>query len=372
MFELLQQRNNIDLHVFYTWGKEVLQNKFDPGFEREIVWDIPLLNGYSYTFLENVAADKGSHHFKGIQNPGIIKAIEHYKPDAILVYGWAFQSHLKVLKYFKHKIPLLFRGDSTLLNKLNPVKKIVRNFFLRWVYSKIDLALYAGSNNKEYFKSAGIKEDQLLFVPHAVDNKRFHEWSVNHPDAGSRFRQELGILDKDFIFLFAGKLEKVKDPQLLLSAFLDGKFNRQVHLVFVGDGNLKAILKQNANAAQNIHFTGFINQSRIPEIYSNSDVVILPSISETWGLVINEAMACLKPVIISDQCGCAVDLVKNDINGYIFRTGDKKDLLTKMKKILEKGIVIQSMGLASFNIIKEFSYETAAKTIENYLIGKLE
>jgi glycosyltransferase involved in cell wall biosynthesis len=374
LFELLQQRNHIDLHVFYTWGKEVLENKYDPGFEKEIVWDIPLLNGYEYTFLKNIAADKGSHHFKGIQNPGIIEAIEQYKPDAILLYGWAFKSHLKVLKHFKHKIPLLFRGDSTLLDKINPAKKILRNFFLRWVYRKIDIALYAGINNRLYFKAAGVKDEQLVFMPHAVDNQRFHKWSANHPDFNTGFKHELGIADTDFIFLFAGKLECKKSPELLLESFLNGNFESDIHLVFAGDGNLFTALKEKAKTNKHVHFTGFINQNRIPEIYLNADVVILPSAGpgETWGLAINEAMACSKPVIVSDCCGCAADLVDEDVNGYVFSAGNKKDLLDKMKKMIEKRLTLKQMGASSFNIITEYSFEKAAETIENTLTVKLK
>ena len=147
LFELLAERNKIDIKVFYTWGKTVLEQKYDPGFGKVIKWDIPLLQGYDYEFLENISADKGSHHFKGIDNPDIIDSIKKYEPDAVLIYGWAFKSHLKVLRYFKNKIPVLFRGDSTLLDKKSWVSSLKRNLFLRWVYRHIDFALYVGKNN---------------------------------------------------------------------------------------------------------------------------------------------------------------------------------------------------------------------------------
>src|SRR3982751_16917 len=98
---MLEQRGNIALKVFYTWGKTVLQTKYDPGFNKEIKWDIPLLEGYDYEFLENVAKEKGSHHYRGIVNPGIIRKIVEFQPDALLVFGWKFHSHLKVIRHFK-------------------------------------------------------------------------------------------------------------------------------------------------------------------------------------------------------------------------------------------------------------------------------
>src|ERR1022692_4201496 len=111
LFELLHKHGKVAVKVFYTWGEEVLEKKFDPGFGKIVQWDIPLLNGYDYEFLENTAKEKGSHHFNGIVNPTIIRDIQLWKPDAVLVYGWKFRSHLKVMRYFKNKVPVWFRGD---------------------------------------------------------------------------------------------------------------------------------------------------------------------------------------------------------------------------------------------------------------------
>ena len=159
--------------IFYTWGETVLQSKFDPGFKKEIEWDIPLLEGYEYEFLKNTAKEKGSHHYKGIVNPGIVKKINEWQPEAILVYGWKFQSHLKVLRHFKNKIPVWFRGDSTMLDERKNLKSFFKNVFLRWLYKNIDIAFYTGSNNKDYFLQNGLKSHQLVKAFHAVDNERF-------------------------------------------------------------------------------------------------------------------------------------------------------------------------------------------------------
>src|SRR5258705_3082651 len=106
LYQLLARRNNIGVKVFYTWGESVLEAKYDPGFKKEIKWDIPLLEGYEYEFLENCAVDKGSHQFKGIDNPGLIKAIQSYKADAILLYGWSYKSHLRLMRHFHKKVPI--------------------------------------------------------------------------------------------------------------------------------------------------------------------------------------------------------------------------------------------------------------------------
>src|SRR5690606_37765332 len=104
-FRLLAKEFNVDLNVFYTWSQSEKGSKFDPGFGKSITWDIPLLDGYNYKFIKNTSKEPGSHHFTGISNPTLIKEIEQWKPDAILVIGWSFKSHLACLRYFKKKVP---------------------------------------------------------------------------------------------------------------------------------------------------------------------------------------------------------------------------------------------------------------------------
>src|ERR1700761_2361027 len=137
VFRLLSQRGNIQIKIFYTLGTDGTE-KYDPGFGKAISWDIPLLDGYDYEWTENTSKRPGSNAFGGIINPQLINRIKNWQPDAVLVYGWAYQSHLKVIRYFKGKVPVYFRGDSTLLNKPAGIKSFFKSLFLRWIYSHID------------------------------------------------------------------------------------------------------------------------------------------------------------------------------------------------------------------------------------------
>src|SRR5438067_5308801 len=105
-FKLLAERKKIEVKVFYTWS-QAKEKVYDPGFGREREWDIPLLDGYEYEFVTNTSKNPGSHHFKGIKNPDLINKIEAWGATALLVFGWSFQSHLKCIRYFKNKIPVL-------------------------------------------------------------------------------------------------------------------------------------------------------------------------------------------------------------------------------------------------------------------------
>jgi hypothetical protein len=93
-FRLLALDGRVQLKVFYTWEQSRSGGKFDPGFGKNIEWDIPLLEGYDHTFIRNTAADPGPHHFYGMVNPTLNQEVADWKPDAVLVYGWNFSSHL--------------------------------------------------------------------------------------------------------------------------------------------------------------------------------------------------------------------------------------------------------------------------------------
>jgi glycosyltransferase involved in cell wall biosynthesis len=371
LFEWLSGRKKIDIRVFYTWGTSVLTNKFDPGFGKVIEWDIPLLQGYSFEFLENIAEDKGSHHFNGIINPSIITTITNYRPDVLLVYGWSFKSHLSVMRHFKNKIPVLFRGDSTMLDKSSFLQSLKRMFFLKWVYRHIDLALYTGKSNYQYFRKAGIMPRQLVFGPHAIDNKRFACESDDCRIAAREIRSKLGIQPGEPVFLFAGKIEPKKDPELLLAAFTEALFPLPVHLLMVGNGVLEGTLKTLYSKHANIHFLDFQNQLHMPSVYEAADVFVLPSRGpgETWGLSVNEAMANGLPVIVSDKCGCAIDLAENGVNGYIFSAGNKNELMQCLIKLAVDRKRTALMGINSFHKIQPYSLENLGLAIEGIVTG---
>ena len=157
-FALLSKSTGIQVKVFYTWGQLESELKYDPGFGKAVQWDIPLLEGYQYSFIKNIAADPGSHHRKGIINPSLNREIVKWQADAVLVFGWNFVSHFRCISYFHKKIPVLFRGDSTLLDERSGIKTFIRRNVLKWVYSKIDFAFYVGTNNKKYFLAHGLKD----------------------------------------------------------------------------------------------------------------------------------------------------------------------------------------------------------------------
>lgn len=364
-FRLLAQRGKLSIKVFYTWSQSSQGAKYDPGFGRMVQWDIPLLEGYDYTFVENTATEPGTHHFRGIRNPSLIKEVTDWKPDALLVFGWSFDSHLKCLRHFHGRIPVLFRGDSTLLDDRPGIKQRIRRLFLRWVYSHIDYALYAGIENKKYFEACGLKNEKLIFAPHAIDNQRFAQPAAYWETEAHIWRQQLGLTTNDLVVLFAGKLEPKKDPSFLLelAATLQQK---EIKFILVGNGVLEPELKSKAQGNPRIIFLDFQNQQRMPAVYRLGDLFLLPSQGpgETWGLAVNEAMASGRPVMVSEKAGCAADLVQPGVNGIVFPPGATGECTAFLQNMVGDKQRLAGMSAASSEKIDAYSFDRIVDAIE--------
>lgn len=371
VFQLLAKRNHIKTKVFYTVGAQG-QGSYDPGFRKKITWDIPLLEGYDYAFVENSSTDPGSHHHRGIINPTLVQTVKGWKPDALLIYGWNYHSHIRLMLRLKGQIPIWLRGDSHLLDTISGLRRFVKRMVLWYVYRHVDLAFYVGTNNKDYYRWAGLKERQLIFAPHAIDNDRFFDTPErSYGELATNWRKQLGFETSDVVVLYAGKLEPKKNPALLLAAVQ--KYNilhsDKIKLLFVGNGELETSLKSTAEGDKNIAFLDFKNQSQMPVVYRLGNIFCLPSKGpyETWGLAINEALACNIPVIVSDKVGCAVDLVHEGQTGVVFKSDDVEDLLKAIRQMVE----LVQQGLFQKKpetFIQKWSFEQQVEAIEQQLM----
>ncbi|KAF0130593.1 MAG: group 1 glycosyl transferase [Bacteroidetes bacterium] len=367
MFATLARSAKVYPKVFYTWSQSQ-EKLFDKDFGKEIKWDIPLLEGYEYQFINNISKTPGPIGYKGIDCPDLIPAIKNWGAEAVLIYGWNYKAHYSTMKYFKGKIPVYFRGDSTLIDEKSGLKQMLRRLVLTHVYKKCDGAFYVGQHNKTYFLKHGFSPDKLYFAPHAIDNERFSSNVISFKQQAGEWREKLGIAKEDLVVLFVGKFESKKNPILLLEAFRHLNQTGS-HLIFVGNGIYEEEMKHMAEGQINIHFLPFQNQQMMPVVYHLADVLALPSQGpgETWGLVVNEAMACEKAILLSDKTGCAPDLVSDNVNGRIFTSGDMQDCSAALKHLLKSKEGLEKMGNESFRIIQNWSFENIVKSLENHI-----
>jgi len=364
VFRALARSDQIDLRVFYTWSQAAAGGMFDSGFGAAVEWDIPLLDGYAHQFIPNVAKRPGLDHFGGLNTPALAHEIEAWKPDALLVYTWNSRAHLRALRHFKGRVPVLFRGDSTLLDHRPWWRALLRRVFLTWVYRHVDIAIAVGTHNRDYFAWCGLPIRRIAIAPHSIDTARFAAGSADHERAAMQWREEMGIGREEIVILFAGKLQAKKNPGLLLDAF--EVLGRGPHLVFVGNGELEHELKTRAKAIKAVHFMPFKNQSLMPAVYRLGDIFVLPSQGpeETWGLALNEAMASGRAVIASSKAGGACDLVRPGKTGWIFESGNRNALLDVLRRAVGVGRPnLHAMGQIAQASSLHWSSEESARSI---------
>lgn len=362
LFRELHNSRRISIHVFYTQGN--YKEKYDKEFGKAFAWDIPLLEDYPYTFVPNKGRNSG--FFRAV-NPGLNAAVKRYNPDALLVFGWDLYSHFRLMQHFKGQVPVLFRGDSTLLDEVPGIRIMLRRALLTYVYRFIDFALFTGKANKKYFLRHGVPRKKLVFAPHAIDNSRFGRNRAYRESRALNWRLSLGIPQEAIVVVFAGKFIPKKQPELLIRAARSQALPH-VHYVLAGSGVLEENLRK--EAPENVHFVPFQNQSSMPLLYTLGDMFVLPSKGpgETWGLAVNEAMACGRPVLLSNKAGAAYDLILPGKNGYTFNPFDFPDFEAKLLRMLDKE-KLQQMGRYAWNFIQEWNYNRVVKGIERCLFA---
>jgi glycosyltransferase involved in cell wall biosynthesis len=351
LLRLISEHPEIDLTVFFC--SNISMGRFvDPEFKQAISWDIPLVEGYKHQFLPTI----GRPDVLGFVMPvvyGLRNRLLTGKYDALWVHGWGHWSHIYAIEAaHRMGIKVLLRGEANLhLESASKIKKLVKAIFMRWLMSRTDQFLTIGSWNKEFYLHYGAAMTRLHHVPYAVDNVFFQAMARDASRPREQFRASLGLEAGKPIILYASKLTLRKRVIDLLEAYIklspDGRSEPNVYLLIVGGGELQTelLLRIKKLGWNSIKILGFKNQSELPAYY------------DPWGLVINEVMNAAKPVIVSDQVGCAPDLVRHKENGYIFRAGDIDDLCKGLRFVLSDSERCRAMGQKSLEIINRWGFE---------------
>jgi glycosyltransferase involved in cell wall biosynthesis len=206
----------------------------------------------------------------------------------------------------------------------------------------------------------------LFSVPYAVDNDSFIQAAGRWRTERDRLRESCGIRNEDVVFLFSGKLITKKRPLDLLQAYETVRSAKRCSLIVVGDGDLRPLMEARIRERRipDVFLMGFRNQNEIAKFYSIADVLVLPSDSEPWGLVVNEAMCCGLAIVVSDQVGSAYDLVREGQNGYVFPCGDADALAERLQRLLADHEHLRKMQRASRLAIDGWGFEQDVAGVE--------
>ena len=321
-----------DLDVTVYFAHRPTPREQGAGFGVAFTWDVDLTSGYRHVYLRNRAARPGEG-FRGYDTPEIADVLRRERYDALLVSGWHVQTYLQaILAAWRTRTPLLVRGDSQLV-PLPAWKRVVKRAAYPVMLRRFDVCLSVGERSEAYFRHYGAR--RIVRSPHFVDNEAFAQRAAEARTRRDAIRAEWNVSPNALVALFAGKFIREKQPQDLVRA-LAGAGAAGMHGVFVGDGALRQECERLARElGVRATFLGFRNQTQMADAYAGADVLVLPSISETWGLVVNEAMASGLPAIVSEAAGCAPDLVIPGRTGYRFRAGDVRGLQSALIRLLD-------------------------------------
>lgn len=312
-----------DLEVFFS-HRQTADDQAAAGFGVRFDWDVALLDGYRSRFLRNTARVPDVSRFWGCNTPEIRELVRAAHFDAFIVHGWSTLSYCQAIAACRAtRTPVLVRGDSALSTPRSWVRRAVKWPLYRWFIPRFDGYLIVGTRAKEYVLAYGADPERCFDAPHCVDNQFFASRSTALRAGPDRARSRFGLPSGPVVFLFAGRFIDRKEPLAFVHAIADAARTAPgVCGLMVGDGPLRADAE--ALAAQlhaPVRFSGFLNQTEMAAAYAASDVLVVPSRWETWGLVVNEAMACGVPAIVTDGVACAGDLVIPGMTGEVCPVG---------------------------------------------------
>ena len=332
----IAKEEEIDLRVIFE-NNPTGSAYYDSGFKRQVEWDIPLTEGY-----ENIS----------LSDTELLSEIKNC--DMLWLHGWGSQIMRKALVLARYLgTPVLMRAencDLAMPDGTGP-RGWLKRLYIGFIFRHCQAFLAIGTENKNYYLRRSIANNRIFLMPYAVDNNSFAiKAKAAHPRR-NELKAELGIAPGRKVILFAGKFMPRKHPDILIHAVnsVDWGEGERPALIFVGGGDMEERLRALAPEAA---FPGFKNQSELPSLYDITDVMVLPSEREPWGLAINEAMACGTAVVVSDQVGCAADLL-NDGCGRVFPFGDVQALADSLVHCLKHS---EKMGEAASTMIKQWGF----------------
>jgi glycosyltransferase involved in cell wall biosynthesis len=336
----------------------------DSGFMGRVQWETDVLSGYQSRVLNNYSPIARVDRFWGLFHPGLLMELNR-RYDAVLVRGWhTFSSWLTALTALVRGIPILLHSDQNVIERPAGLKRPFRNHALRWLFRRVSAFLVVGQRNADFYRSLGVSDDRMFFVPFAVDNEFYAEQARRLKSQRAALRRQQGIPPDATVILFLGRFVADKRPLDLLAAFrsLD---RDNVHLVLGGDGPLRSQLHEyvRSEGIGSVHFPGFRNYRQVPEYYASADIFVLPSGYEPQAGVINEAMNFGLPIVATDVVGAAPDRFVDGQNGFLYRPGDVRRLTEHLRVLIDNPGLRSQMGEESVRRIAEWNFDRGVEGV---------
>lgn len=353
LYRALDADPEVELEVLYA-QKASSSSGYDPEVSAVVDWGLPMFEGYRYELFPNLSPRRDGEGFWKFVNPGLIRRVLTGPHDAIYVHGHNHFTHVAAIAAARlGGKRVIVRTISYNLGERPAHVRLIRQLFYRALYRLAHVLLHTGEHNRRFFEDFGARPRQLVHAPHVVDNARFGAERARLAPRREALKEAFGIGADRKVVLWCSKFLAKKQPLMLVDAFFDAALGDEWVLLMVGEGALReacearaaergAAAEQDATTgpgaatgrgAGRVVFAGFLDQNEVGRGYAVADVMVLPSAyQETWGLVVNEAMNFGCPVIVSDQVGCAPDLVDGKC-GLVFPHDRPEALVAALRRM---------------------------------------
>jgi len=359
VFNSLAQQPGIDLHVIFLAENDPTLRQWHT-YKDEI--------RFSFQVLQSWRRRLGNYN--ALLNWGVSAALRRASPAAILCGGYNYIASWQSMWWARRNhVPFFLWAESTAddLRRSNPLLESLKNNFLR----SSNAFVVPGKSSFAYLRGYGAPEEMIYTAPNAVDIEFFGQEAEKARDDAATLRRTLHLPAR--YFLFVGRLVPEKGVFDLLDAYgaLAPELRAEIGLVFAGDGIARPELEKHAGAIVPgaVHFPGFVHREQLPGYYGLAEVLVFPTHSDPWGLVVNEAMACGLPVISSSVAGCAADLVEDDWNGRVVRAGDISQFAHAMNELTCDAALRSLMGRRGRERILRYSPEACAGGIAKAILS---
>jgi len=376
LFREIASSKEINSTIYFCSEEGITGSDVRAAFHSSGNWGVQegLLEGYPSKILTNHAF-RGSYlkSLIGLANFGIWRELSKERPDTVIVMSWMNPTWwLTFLACLKFRIPMLFMTDAN--GEAEQFKSgwklwIKHNALGKFLFRTSSGFLCAGTANERFYTKYDVPVNKMYPFAYSWGYNILMEQADRLKDRKSELRKKYGIPQDDTVLLYCGRLSPEKGSIDLLEAYkmvpLQGKA-----LVLVGDGQLRKTLQDivDTQGLESVYSMGFQNRNDIGEFYALADIFILPSHSETWGIVVAEALCFSLPVIVSDQVGAGFDLVSLNENGQIFPAGDVIALADRISRLIELPKEDRlKMGQKSRSLIKEWASKDLSLMLSNHI-----
>jgi glycosyltransferase involved in cell wall biosynthesis len=328
------QRTDIELTVLYGAIPDAEQQGV--GFGAAFTWDVPLTEGYRFEVCGEARGKSfDSDSFRGIDVPDIGEHITRTNPDVVLVAGWHSIMQVRALRACRRRgIPVIYRGDSTLFSGPRGLLRPLWSLKSRRMLQRFDGYLSVGTHAREYLRACGVADPLIASSPHCVDNDRFATEAerLRRGDGRAAARRAIGAADGDFVVLFAGKFQERKRPIDAVRAV--ARLRPGAVLMMAGDGPLRDRCRAEAERlGVRVAWAGFLNQSELPSAFAAADCLLVPSTWESWGLIVNEALASGVPCVVTSRVAAAADLIVEGETGHVVDALDVEAMAERLAAV---------------------------------------